>query len=66
YIQLVEDSQASNAEVLVFSSLHVSGEQLNQLTGVAAILNFPLIIDSDIEESDDESDSKAPLTPSSG
>ncbi|KAJ1960585.1 Translation factor pelota [Dipsacomyces acuminosporus] len=50
YISLVEDSKASNADVLIFSSLHVSGEQLNQLTGVAAILNFPLIIDSDVEE----------------
>ncbi|KAJ2554781.1 Translation factor pelota [Coemansia sp. RSA 1878] len=49
YIQLVEDSQATNAEVLVFSSLHVSGERLNQLTGVAAILNFPLILESDDE-----------------
>ncbi|KAJ2502959.1 Translation factor pelota [Coemansia sp. RSA 1972] len=49
YIQLVEDSQATNADVLVFSSLHVSGERLNQLTGVAAILNFPLILESDDE-----------------
>ncbi|KAJ2716279.1 Translation factor pelota [Coemansia spiralis] len=49
YIRLIEDSKASNAEVLVFSSMHVSGEQLNQLTGVAAILNFPLVIDSDTE-----------------
>ncbi|KAJ1995758.1 Translation factor pelota [Coemansia spiralis] len=50
YIRLVEDSKATNADILVFSSLHVSGEQLNQLTGVAAILNFPLIIDSDVED----------------
>ncbi|KAJ2002687.1 Translation factor pelota [Coemansia thaxteri] len=62
YIQLVEDSQASSAEVLVFSSLHVSGEQLNQLTGVAAILNFPLIVDSDVEEaSDEESSTDEPM-----
>ncbi|KAJ2661084.1 Translation factor pelota [Coemansia sp. RSA 1200] len=53
YISLVEDSKAANADVLVFSSLHVSGEQLSQLTGVAAILNFPLIIESDTEEEDD-------------
>ncbi|KAJ2507904.1 Translation factor pelota [Coemansia sp. RSA 2052] len=68
YIQLVEDAQASNADILVFSSLHVSGEQLNQLAGVAAILNFPLIIDSDAEDSDggEESDPGTPLTPSSG
>ncbi|KAJ1729861.1 Translation factor pelota [Coemansia biformis] len=59
YIRLVEDAKASsNAEVLIFSSMHVSGERLNQLTGVAAILNFPLVIDSDAEYSDAE-DAKA-------
>lgn len=26
----------------VFSAMHVSGEQLNQLSGIAAILRFPL------------------------
>ncbi len=31
----------TSGEVRVFSSLHVSGEQLAQLTGVAAILRFP-------------------------
>ncbi|ORX74587.1 protein pelota [Linderina pennispora] len=50
YPDAPKDARLSNANVLVFSSLHVSGEQLNQLTGVAAILNFPLIIDSDIDE----------------
>ena len=29
-------------KVLIYSSLHNSGEQLNQLTGVAAILSFPM------------------------
>lgn len=29
-------------EALVFSGMHASGEQLNQLTGIAAILRFPL------------------------
>ncbi|KAJ3399675.1 hypothetical protein HDV05_001655, partial [Chytridiales sp. JEL 0842] len=41
YIQLVENIRALGGTVLVFSSLHTSGEQLDQLTGVAAILNFP-------------------------
>lgn len=31
----------TSGDVRVFSSLHVSGEQLTQLTGVAAILRFP-------------------------
>ena len=26
----------------IFSAMHLSGEQLNQLSGIAAILRFPL------------------------
>lgn len=29
-------------QVMIFSSMHVSGEQLGQLTGVAAILRYPV------------------------
>ncbi|ORX46326.1 hypothetical protein DM01DRAFT_1410686 [Hesseltinella vesiculosa] len=47
YVRLVEDVRAANGRVFIFSSLHVSGEQLNQLTGVAAILTFPI---PDIED----------------
>ncbi|RKP38134.1 pelota [Dimargaris cristalligena] len=42
YIELVEQVRANGGKVLIFSSLHVSGEQLGQLTGVAAVLKFPL------------------------
>ena len=42
YVKLVEDCRESGAEVLIFSSLHVSGKQLEQMSGVAAILRFPL------------------------
>ncbi|KAF9974368.1 hypothetical protein BGZ73_002219 [Actinomortierella ambigua] len=64
YIALVENARATGAKVFVFSSLHVSGENLNQLTGVAAILNFP-IPDMDEEEEEhpqdeDEEDSLQP------
>ncbi|KAG0767113.1 hypothetical protein G6F57_002568 [Rhizopus arrhizus] len=47
YVSLVEQVRAQNGNVYVFSSMHASGEQLNQLTGVAAILNFPV---PDIDE----------------
>ncbi|KAJ1982841.1 Translation factor pelota [Dimargaris verticillata] len=50
YVQLVEQVRASGGHVLVFSTLHVSGEQLSQLTGIAAYLKFPL------PELDDEED----------
>lgn len=29
-------------ECLIFSALHPSGEQLKQLTGIAAVLHFPM------------------------
>jgi protein pelota len=37
--------------VLVFSSLHTTGEQLTQLTGIAAILHFGLPdLETEVEE----------------
>lgn len=42
YVKLVEDARGVGAEVLVLSSQHVSGEQLTQLGGVAALLRFPV------------------------
>jgi protein pelota len=42
YIALVELCRSMGAKVLIFSALHTSGEQLAQLTGIAALLNFPL------------------------
>ncbi|XP_026295657.1 protein pelota isoform X2 [Apis mellifera] len=55
YVELVESIKDSGGDVKIFSSLHVSGEQLDQLTGIAAILRFPMPELED--ESDDESDS---------
>nr|CAD2174310.1 unnamed protein product [Meloidogyne enterolobii] len=49
YVQLVERIKEQGSNVLIFSSLHATGEQLTQLTGVAAILRFP-IADLDDEE----------------
>ncbi|CAI5529201.1 unnamed protein product [Closterium sp. Naga37s-1] len=42
YVDLVESVRANGGQVHVFSSLHVSGEQLVNLAGIAAILRFPL------------------------
>lgn len=42
YVQLVEIVRATGAQVNVFSTQHVTGEQLDLMTGVAAILRFPL------------------------
>ncbi|KAH3757350.1 protein pelota-like [Pelomyxa schiedti] len=58
YVQLVESVKAESGEVRVFSSLHVSGEQLGKLTGVAAILRYPLheIDDLDADGGDENYD----------
>ncbi|KAL3077248.1 hypothetical protein niasHS_013237 [Heterodera schachtii] len=55
YVDLVESVKDQGANVLIFSSMHVTGEQLTQLTGVAAILRFP-IADLDDEEWEQESE----------
>lgn len=52
YVDLVESVRENGGDVHIFSSLHVSGEQLGQLTGVAATLRFPMP-DLDEEEEDD-------------
>lgn len=51
FVALVEKVRETNGDVRIFSSLHVSGEQLTQLTGVAAILRFPCpeINDDDVD-----------------
>lgn len=54
YNSLVEGVKAAGGEALVFSSLHESGEQLNQLSGVAAVLRFPLPELEDMELIEDE------------
>jgi protein pelota len=54
YVALVEDAKSKGAKVYVFSSMHVTGEQLGQLSGIAAVLRFPM---PDIEDEAAASDS---------
>lgn len=54
YVALVDGVKESGGDVKIFSSMHVSGEQLDQLTGVAAILRFPMPELEDEDESEDE------------
>ncbi|XP_057547176.1 protein PELOTA 1 [Amaranthus tricolor] len=49
YVNFVDSVKASGGNTHIFSSMHVSGEQLAQLTGIAAILRFPLPDLDDIE-----------------
>ena len=42
YIKLVDDVKANGGEVYLFSSMHVSGQQLDNMSGIAAILRYPI------------------------
>nr|AON96623.1 protein pelota [Bicyclus anynana] len=53
YVGLVDSARENGSDVKIFSSMHVSGEQLDQLTGIAAVLRFPM---PELEDSDDEND----------
>jgi protein pelota len=56
YVALVEAATAVGAAVHIFSSLHVSGEQLAKLSGVAAVLRFPLPMEDVDEELEAEAE----------
>lgn len=73
YVSLVEAVQSKGGEVLIFSSMHESGQrkvhiravehsitrftELNQLTGIAAILTFPL--DIEVVEAEEREEAEA-------
>ena len=42
WVRVTEEIANSGGTVHIFSSAHASGEQLEQITGAAAILRFPL------------------------
>lgn len=50
YVALVESVRERGGKVYIFSTMHVSGQQLQQVSGVAAILRYPL---PDLDELED-------------
>lgn len=54
FVSLVESVRDAGGDVKIFSSLHISGQQLDQLTGLAAVLRFPM---PELEDEDVDSDS---------
>ena len=40
FVALVDSVREFGGDVKIFSSLHVSGEQLDQLTGLCAVLRY--------------------------
>lgn len=57
YLKIISEVEQTGGEVYKFSSLHVSGEQLNNFTGIAAILRFPVAnLDALSDDEEYESD----------
>lgn len=54
YIKLVEQVEADGGKVEIFSSQHDAGAQLDDITGIAAILKFPLPELEDIESDEED------------
>ena len=54
YVDLVESVRANGGQVYIFSSMHVSGQQLQQVSGVAAILRYPIPGLDDLDEEPEE------------
>ncbi|CAI4036099.1 hypothetical protein SMKI_14G3160 [Saccharomyces mikatae IFO 1815] len=51
YLQLMDSVESNGGKTLVLSTLHSLGEELDQLTGIACILKYPLPdLDEDGEE----------------
>lgn len=50
YVALVESVREHGGKVYIFSSMHVSGQQLQQVSGVAAILRYPMPDLDELEE----------------
>lgn len=50
YVTLVESVRERGGTVYIFSTMHVSGQQLQQVSGVAAILRYPLPDLDELEE----------------
>lgn len=55
FVRIVDEVKEFGGNVKIFSSMHVSGEQLEQLTGICAMLRFPMQeLDEGSDSSDDE------------
>lgn len=52
---MVEAVRARGGEALIFSSMHESGQQLDQISGIAAILTYPLDVEiAEMEEKEEK------------
>jgi protein pelota len=55
FVRIVDEVKEFGGDVKIFSSMHVSGEKLEQLTGICAVLRFPMQeLDEDSDSSDED------------
>lgn len=55
YLDLLDQIENNGGKIVVFSTMHTSGDELDKLTGLACILKYPIRdLDEDIEELDEE------------
>ncbi|VDK35425.1 unnamed protein product [Taenia asiatica] len=62
FVAIVDSVTKNMGTVRIFSSLNVSGEQLNQLSGIAAILRFPVAEPQSDDDDGDDSDEGEMIT----
>ena len=53
FLKYKEILENMSVPVIVFSVKHQSGEQLEQLSGIAAILKYPIVLNNDNFDDDD-------------
>ncbi|UCS20935.1 uncharacterized protein HLK63_H03729 [Nakaseomyces glabratus] len=59
FLALYENVESSGGKGVVFSTLHSLGEELDRMTGVACILNYPLPdLDEDLEDEESGNDNE--------
>lgn len=56
YVNMVEEVKKCGAEVMILSSIHESGQRLDSLGGLAAMLTYPLY---DLDEDEEEEEQAA-------
>lgn len=56
YIALSDEVKAQGGEVYILSTLHGYGIQLDQLTGAAVLLKYPVDLESEDEDEDEDDD----------
>ena len=54
YTKLKKELENAGVDIFVFSENHVSGQKLKDITGIAAILKFPVDLSELYEENEDE------------